>query len=178
MKTTPDFLKEAKVEIGQETMHSLETLIKFYDIAKRKVAIAEEELAEVKKHFNELALTRIPEFLLSHGISKMVLSDGREVTIKEDISATVSDDAAFRQWLRERKEEDIIKIKYAFAKMSSEQIASLSDFLLNNDYDYDIDENIHAQTKKKYFKELLKEIGREELPEWVSIYDIRQAVIK
>jgi hypothetical protein len=42
----------------------------------------------------------------------------------------------------------------------------------------DIDESIHSATKKKYFKELIKDIGREELPEWVTIYDIRKATVK
>jgi len=179
MKKAPDFLKGNKTElIDGESMTELESLIGWYDIYKLKVAKAEEALAEAKKSFNEMATQRLPEFLLSHGITKICLRDGREVSIKEDISATVSDELAFRKWLKDRNEEDIIKLRYVFAKMKSEAIDKLSDFLVDNDYDFEIDESIHSATKKKYFKELLKEIGREELPEWVSIYDIRQAVIK
>lgn len=179
MIQAPDFLKDKEVEgIDKEVMGSLEEMIKHYDNAKRKVQAAEEELAEQKKIFNELALNRIPEFLLQHGVRKMVLSDGREVNIKEDISATVKDEVAFRQWLKDRKEEDIIKTKYEFARMESDRLDTLLNFLVDNDFQFVIDESIHAQTKKKYFKELLKEMNRTELPEWVNIYDIRQAVIK
>ena len=178
-KTMPEFLKNAKrEEIDETTMENLATLIESYDDAAKAVEKAEKSLSIVKKNFNDLALERIPEFLLSHGFNKIGLDDGREVKIKEDISATVSDELAFRSWLKERDEDDIIKIKYQFSRMKGKEISALTDFLIDNEYNFDIDESIHSQTKKKYFKELIKELGRDELPEWVSIYDIRKAVIK
>ena len=180
MIKTPGFLKEQneKSDVTQDDMQTLDDLLKAYDEAAERVREAETFLAGAKKTFNALALDRIPEFMLSHGISKMDLADGRKVQIKEDISVTVKDDIAFRKWLKDRGEDAIIKVKYAFGSLEGNKISELSDFLMNKDYDYEVDESIHSQTKKKYFKELLKELNRSELPEWVSIYDIRKAVIK
>jgi len=179
MQKTPDFLKE-KDDSGIDTidMSTLQGMIEAYDEYAEDVAKAEKYLKLCKENFNRMSLETIPQFLLSNGISQMKLADGREVKVKEDISATVSDEIAFRQWLKDRGEDDIIKVKYNMAKMSGSASGALADYLINNDYDYDVDESIHAQTKKKYFKELIKEIGQEELPEWVTIYNIRKATVK
>ncbi len=179
MTKTPDFLKENKdAGIDTAAMVNLAKLIDTYDDAAKALATAEAIAKEKKTAFNALILEQIPEFLLSHGIAKMALSDGREVKIKEDISATVKDDVAFRIWLKQRNEEAIIKTKYSFPQMNNAEISALSDFLADNDYEFEIDESIHSATKKKYFKELLKGMARTDLPDWVNIYDIRKAVIK
>ena len=176
---TPDFLKD-KDDSGIDTldMNTLQGMIESYDAYADDVAKAEEYLKQCKDNFNRVALETIPQFLLSNGITQMKLADGRDVKVKEDISATVKDDVAFRNWLRDRDEDDIIKVKYNFGKMKGSALTALSDYLANNDYDYDVDESIHAQTRKKYFKELIKEIGQEELPEFVTIYNIRKATVK
>jgi hypothetical protein len=175
----PAFLLDTNdAGVDENDMQNLDDLIRQYDSAAEKVEKAEQILKLYKKDFNELSLTLIPQFLLSHGISKMSLVDGREVTIKEDISATVSDEPAFRKWLRDRKEEAIIKVKYIFGQMKDNEMTKLTDFLFTGDYEFEIDESIHAQTKKKYFKGLIAEIGRDNLPEFVGIYDIRKTIIK
>jgi len=179
MKETPDFLKNQKDEgMTEKEMQSLEDLIKGYDEAQAEVKRIEKLLKLAKDNFNHIALKLVPDLLLTHGMSKISLTDGREVKVKEDISATVTDDIAFRQWLRDRKEESIIKVKYQFTDLQTEQMSGLTDFLFKEDLDFEIDESIHAQTKAKYFRELLKVMDREDLPEWVSIYDIRKATIK
>ncbi len=179
MIKTPEFLKEARESVViMEDMQTIQELIEAYDQKKEEVARAEKQLAMVKKSFNTLILDRIPEFLLSHGFNKLSLRDGREVKIKEDISVTIKDDIAFRAWLKERGEDSIIKTKYAFPALEPGTVEKLADYFIDNDIEYQVDESIHSQTKNKYFRELLKEMNREELPDWVSIYDIRKAVIK
>lgn len=176
---TPDFLKDKEEEgIDELDLNTLQGMIKSYDTYAKDVEGAEKYLKQCKSNFNRLSLEIIPNFLLSSGMTEVKLDDGREVKVKEDISATVKDEAAFRKWLRDRKEEAIIKVKYNFSKMSNKVNEQLTNFLIDNDYDFEIDESIHSATKKKYFKELIKEIGQEELPEWVSIYNIRKATVK
>lgn len=179
MAKTPDFLMD-KDDSGIEAldMNTLQGMIESYDTYMDDVERAEKYLKQCKENLNRMALDIIPEFMLSHGMVNMKLTDGREVKVKEDISATVKDDVAFRTWLKDRNEDDIIKTKYNFGKMKNSASSALADYLANNDYDYDIDESIHAQTKKKYFKELIKELGQEELPEWVVIFNIRKATVK
>jgi len=177
--SVPDFLKDKKESgIEEVELNTLEGMIESYDNYAQDVARAENYLKECSKNFNRLAMEIIPDFLLSNGITQMKLKDGRHVKIKEDISTTVKDETAFREFLRKRGEESIIKVKYNFSRMKNTANEKLTDFLIDNDYDFEIDESIHAQTKKKYFKELIKEIGKEELPEWVSIYEIRKATVK
>ncbi|RLI53609.1 MAG: hypothetical protein DRP09_15305 [Candidatus Thorarchaeota archaeon] len=180
MSKTPDFLMDKKESAGVEEfdMATLQGMIETYDAYADDVARAEKYLKTCKENFNRLALDVIPEFMLSHGMVSMKLSDGREVKIKEDISASVKDDLAFRDWLKERGEDAIIKVRYNMGKMSNSSYSALADYLASNDYEYDVDESIHAQTKKKYFKELLKEMNQDELPEWVTIYNIRKATVK
>ena len=177
----PEFLMdkvEADSGIDNNDMKDLAGLMKAYDDAQTEMENAEAILKMKKDTFNELALQKIPEFLLSHGISKMSLADGRKVEVKEDISVTIKDKALFREWLKSRNESDIVKVKYSFGRMPDKMLEDLSDFLMNKDYEFEVDESIHAATQKKYFKELLKDMNREDLPEWVTIFDIRQAKIK
>ena len=177
--SVPDFLKD-KEENGIEEieLNTLEGMIESYDTYAADVERADKYLKECNKNFNRLAMEIIPDFLLSNGITQMKLKDGRHVKIKEDISTTVKDELAFRKFLKARGDEAIIKVKYNFSRMANKANEDLTDFLIDNNYDFEIDESIHAQTKKKYFKELIKEIGKEELPEWVSIYEIRKATVK
>jgi hypothetical protein len=179
MEKAPDFLLD-KDDSGIDSldMNTLQGMIESYDEYTNEVERAEKWLKSCKEQFNRISLEAIPQFMLSHGMTSMKLTDGREVVVKEDISATVKDELAFRDWLKSRSEEDIIKVKYNMARMSPAMATALSDYLAKYDYDYEIDESIHAQTKKKYFKELIKEIGQEALPEWVGIYNIRKAKVK
>ena len=179
MKELPDFLKNKKESgIEELDLNTLEGMIESYDKYAKDVARAELLLKHCNTNFNRMALQTIPDFLLSNGITQLKLKDGRSVKIKEDISASVKDETKFREFLRKRGDEDIIKINYKFARMENEANVLLTDFLMDNDYDFEIDESIHGQTKKKYFKELIGEIGKEKLPEWVTIYEIHKATVK
>ena len=177
---TPTYLKDNKdAGITDDAMYTLTKLIDAYDEAEQ-ASVEADKIAKAKKAaLNELMLDRIPEFLLQHGIKKMVLSDGREVTIKEDISPTIKDNGAFVKWLQERGDDDIVKTKYSIGKMSSKANAELSEFLLIGEYDYSADISVHPATRKAYLKTLLAGgMQRVDLPECINIYDIRKAVIK
>ena len=179
MNKTPDYLLNDKDEgITEETLKTLDSYIKQYDIAEAEVAEAELALKVKKDAFNDLILEQMPTFMLSHNIRDMGLTDGRKVIVKETIGATVTDEIAFRKWLKKRKEESIIRVKYEFDVMKAEEMSKLADFLCDNEYNYECDENIHHARKAKYFRELLKTMNRNELPDWVKIFDIRKATVK
>lgn len=179
MNKTPDYLLQDKDEgIDNIVMTTLDSFIRQHDTAKIAMDEAEEIFKTKKALFNDLILEQIPTFLLAHNIRKMGLTDGREINIKEDIGATVTDEVAFRKWLKDRNEEAIIRVKYDFDVMKAEQMSALADFLCDNNYNYEVDENIHHARKAKYFRELLKTMNRKDLPDWVKIYDIRKATIK
>ena len=181
MGNAPDFLKKAAEvdsKIDVESMTKLADLIAAYDEAAEEMDHAELVYKNAKEAFNKLALEALPEFLLQHGINQLALKDGRKITVKESISATVKDDAKFRAWLADRDETDIIKVNYKFGRLEPTMSRKLADFLMDEDFDFEIDESIHAQTKQKYFRELINEVPRHELPDWVTIYDVRKATVK
>lgn len=179
MNKTPDYLLNDEDEgITEAVMTSLDSFIRQYDQAKEEMDKSTAALKIKTDAFNDLILEQIPTFLLSHNIRKMGLIDGREISVKESISATVNDEIAFRKWLKARKEEAIIRIKYDFDVMNAEEMSKLADFLCDNDYNYEVDENIHHARKAKYFRELLKQMDRKDLPTWVKIFDIRKATVK
>lgn len=179
MNKTPDYLlNDEDEDITEDVMVNLDSFIRQHDKAKEEMDKAEAILKIKTDAFNNLILEQIPTFLLSHNIRKMGLTDGREISVKESISATVSDEIAFRKWLKARKEEAIIRVKYVFDVMSTKEMSKLADFLCDNDYNYECDENIHHACKAKYFRELLKQMDRKDLPKWVKIFDIRKATVK
>lgn len=177
--STPDFLKNApKENIDEYSVEDLETLVKAYESAADKVAQVEALLKVEKEILNDISHNQIPNFLLSHGISEMKLSSGKKVTVKEDISVSIKDMAMFKKFLADRDELDIVKTTFLFKRMSGLQISAVSSAINELDLEYDLDESIHPQTKKAYIKALIKDIGRENVPEFVGIFDLRSTKIK
>ena len=153
MAKAPAFLKGQKTEV--------QDLKKLHDMAVRYLELENEieELAEAmkekKKEFNRYSQEEIPQFLLANGLSEIRLESGEKITIKEDISITIKNDREFFKFLRGRDEDDIIKTFFSFDKMESDKLNELCRFLNDEEFGYEMKKDVHAQTKKKYFKSLL-----------------------
>jgi len=74
---------------------------------------------------------------------------------------------AFFAFLKERDEEDIVKLNIQFKKMPVEKQRELFDFLNGYEYEYESDRGVHPMTLKSYFKKLLG-IGDEERAEGIA----------
>jgi len=148
---------------------------------------------EVKDKFNKISGEEIPNLLNQYQLSEIKLKNGKKVIVKEDISVTIKNNDAFFLFLKNRNEDDIVKLIYNFSnRMSDEQRGELADFLIANDYDFEMDLNVHSQTRKKYFKELLG-IGKDDfeegisngrymkvsdLPPWANVFMLKKTTIK
>ncbi len=153
MAKAPEFLKGQEEEIQDlDKLH--EMAVRFLELEK-DIDKLSDQLKEKKKLLNNYSQETIPQFLLANGLSEIRLASGEKITIKEDISITIKDDSAFFKFLHERKEDDIIKTFFDFGKMEVDKLNALFGFLNNDDYDYNVKKDVHAQTKKKYFKGLL-----------------------
>lgn len=164
---TPKFLmrEESKPELLAESeLQQLEDLVKALQGANDEIAKLEAQLSEVKGRQKSLSEEAIPTLLNQHGFSELKLKNGVKVVVTEEASVSVPDDKkeAFFAFLKERNEEDIIKLLVQFAKMPIEKQQELFDFLNGYGYDYDAEKGVHPQTLKAYVKKLLG-VGEEPL---------------
>jgi len=153
MTKAPAFLKGQKTEV--QDLKKLHDMAVRYLELENEIEELNEELAGKKKEFNRYSQEEIPQFLLANGLSEIRLESGEKITIKEDISITIKDDREFFKFLRERNEDDIIKTFFSFDKMESDKLNELCRFLNDEEFGYEMKKDVHAQTKKKYFKGLL-----------------------
>jgi len=164
MADTPEFLKKEKESINEDALEQLKGLVEVYKSREQTVKELEEELKDAKKLFNDVSQKEIPELLHTYDLSEIKLKSGEKVIVKEDISVTISDTRGFFQFLKHRNEDDLIKLQVAFGRMDSEKNTKLFAFLLEGEYEYEMKRDVHAQTKKKYFKELLG-LGEDDIEE-------------
>lgn len=162
MDKAPEFLKNVKENITNDALTKLKNLVELYKGYEIQIETLKIELENKKKLFNDISHTQIPELLNSFGLSEIKLDTGEKIIVKEDISVTISDDKRFFQFLKDRDEDDIIKLAFFFPKMESEKIEALYNYLVKQNYEYESEKSVHAQTRKKYFKELLG-IGKPDL---------------
>lgn len=151
----PEFLKSESNEPEEGSLERLSRLVAEYQDAANDVDECEEALRLAKERFNKLSMEEIPMLLRKNGLSRIRLADGKEVTIKEDVSVTITNEQGFFQFLTNRGEEDIVKLHFDFARMEPDRMEQLFDFLHEKEYEYDSKKDVHAQTRKKYFRELL-----------------------
>lgn len=196
MDKTPNFLMEEKESIDVDALSRLKEMVDAYKEQRTMIAEAEEKLKMMKESFNKLSQEQIPRHLLKYGISDIKLDTGEKVKIKTDINVTIEDeqDFFFYKFLRERNEDDIVKSVFKFDRMSSEKLQALEEFIEKGNYSYEYEKAVHWQTRKKYFKELtgygldpvdyqqkLEQgliVKREDLPSFVSIYDLAKTEVK
>jgi len=149
----PAFLKGQKTEV--QDLKKLHDMAVRYLELENEIEELNETIAEKKKQFNHYSQEAIPQFLLKNGLSEIKLDTGEKIKIKEDISITIKNDREFFKFLRERNEDDIIKTFFSFDKMESDKLNELCKFLNDEEFGYEMKKDVHAQTKKKYFKGLL-----------------------
>lgn len=158
MKETPKFLRVVEPEpMAENALERLAMLVDRYQKLEASIKDVEIELVAKKALFQVISQEEIPTLLSMFGLSEIKLKDGRKVIVKQDASVSVPADKedAFFAFLRERKEEDIIKLHFHFSRMHMEKMKALFTFLTMGEYDYSSERNVHSQTLKKYFKELL-----------------------
>lgn len=166
----PQFLVNAKPDMFDDSeLSQLEELVKTYKELEEQIARQEATLAITKSAFKTVAQESIPTLLNTHSLSEIKLRSGAKIVVKEDASVSVPDDKklAFFEFLKERDEEDIIKLQLQFKKMPVEKQRELFDFLNNYDYEYESDRGVHPMTLKSYFKKLLG-VGDEDRAEGVA----------
>jgi len=183
----PDFLtgkKEEDLSVNDSVLQELQDKVDHLQHLNDLVKKAEEDLKELKKAQTQYSGTEIPELLARYGLSEIKLSSGDKIIIKEDISVTIKDKFQYFKYLRNAGDDDIIKTAFEFGRLSTEDYNKVVDALDTTGLDYIGEDKVHGQTTKKYFKELLgfglssPKMSFAELPDWVSIYQLKKTLIK
>lgn len=159
----PKFLLRAEPEpIAESELQQLENLVRDLLEANAEADATNAVLDKIKSRQDMLSKEAIPMLMNQHGFSELRLKSGVKVVVTEEASVSVPDDkkAAFYAFLKERGEEDIIKLLVQFGKMPVEMQQQLVDFLNAYEYDYEMEKGVHPQTLKSYAKNLLG-IGEE-----------------
>ena len=125
---------------------------------ERRVEELEEELRTAKQELRDIQEEQIPDVMMELGVSDVTLTDGRKLTIKEDLHAKIADKnrQEAHAWMVEHGYGDIIKnqVVVNVETGNQESLNSLLGILNNNAYeDYSLKNNIHFQTLKKFVKE-------------------------
>lgn len=183
--TVPEYLKELTTDLQTDSLERLSYLVNELDQAEIEIAECEEALSAAKERRNKIAGApqfegEIPTLLLQLGISDVRLKDGRKVEVKPGISVSVANEVGFHKFLADRKEDDIIKLHFDFARMPNGQQKRLFEFLMKGDYEYDSKKDIHYQTLAKYVREfLVNDSTKEEmLTPYLNIYKYNTTKVK
>lgn len=146
-----------------DSLAELDRLLAINDERSKEVKRLTLELENVSRLFNEVNHELIPNLLRQNGLSRIRLKDGREVSIKEDVSVSwVGDDEIqqlrsqekFFEFLQNRGEADIVKLNVAFKRMPDETRDMLLEFLEEKELEYEMRTKVESSTLRKYFREL------------------------
>jgi len=172
------------------TEASLERLVKLADLykeRKKQVEAAEVALKEAKKNFNKLSQELIPETMSSLGMSSFKLDDGREVSYKQELSATVKDYGKLVKFLEDRGDDSIVKTSLELGKLPQNIVNRIMrDFSETYDLFPDVKTSVHHKTLSSYLSKLcgIKKGSKAELPlgaldkDMVNAYTYYKTVVK
>lgn len=145
-------------------MSAVDSIIAFAEMAKtisEEIAEAENALAKKKEVLKRILEEDIPEAMREQTLTKFDLSDGRKISLRDEVFASikeVSKDQALR-WLKENEFGDIIKTQVisSFGKGEESKASKLAEKLLKQFGDEHISMNstVHPQTLKALQRELM-----------------------
>lgn len=140
----------------QETaMGELMEYVNILNSIEEDILDCEQHLAEQKDMKRKLEEEVIPQLLDQHGVSEIKLSNGKVVTVGEDLYCRLPEDAGKRQvalaWLRENGGGDKIKSEAVISEATDETCRELSSLGIG----FTRSETVHPASLKAWFKELI-----------------------
>jgi hypothetical protein len=138
-----------------------------------KVAIEhdEEQLANLRRHYDSILTDDIPALLHEHGLSSVKMSDGTEVGLQMVYTVKVKDKLKLVEYLEETGNDAIVKMEYDFPKGTN--LLDVDAYLADLGIDYTKEITVHHMSLKKAIKEHL-ESGGDRPPEEaaeVNVYE-------
>lgn len=183
MNLEEQILEDAVADI-LPTKDELTTLA---NLARRQLDLEEQQgvlnatLNVVNESLRQVREIDIPEIMAEIGVRSIKLTDGSEVTIKEEIYASIRaamSEKAFH-WLNENNLGDVIKreISVKFGRGLSEDADELMEYSREHGLSASDKHSVHAMTLKALVKEQM-ERGVVFPPEYFSIAPVKKSIIK
>jgi hypothetical protein len=146
-----------------------------------EVAQAEFELKKKQKELRQVQEVDLPEAMKAAGCKAYTTSEGRGITIKEDIAASLAEgkkDAAIA-WLRENGHGDIVKqdVIISFGKGQEAEANELVADLADDGYIPLQKTDVNTATLKALIRELRKR-GDDVPMDLLGAYEWKKAIIK
>lgn len=168
-----------------EELAGLDALITLWDANEQQIANLTLLLKECNASKTKIETDLIPSLMASAGgIEKFALADGRSVTLKDELYASVSEAnrAAAFAWLEAHGHGDVIKDELKFALGKGPMAAAIAEELIADAEGLGIDtysrkRGVHPSTLQALLKEQLAE-GVEIPKETFGVFQQRRAIIK
>lgn len=155
------------IEYGVEDLSEIGISTVSNAAAQLHKAYAEKERAEdavkaINEQIRKLEFEVLPEAMLALGMKNFELENGDKVSVKDAVSASITEErrAAALDWLRQTKNDSIIKrqLIVSFGRGEDELAEQILEDLIRNLPDNEIvsKEDVNAQTLKAFVRERLE----------------------
>jgi hypothetical protein len=177
---------ESDADVGKEVptddaLEGIAALVREQQQLEQAAEEAKKLLDDTMRELRVVSEKKIPEAMQAIGLASITTNDGHEVTIKEDVYASIRKDnteAAYK-WLRDMGFDDIIKnnIVVSFGRGQDEDAVRLGERLDDFGVSWTQKETVHGGTLKAFIKEQLK-LGNDLPLETFGAYIFQKAIIK
>jgi hypothetical protein len=169
------------MDIKEEGMSRIASLVKQQLALEARVSDLEQELTSAKKDLKEVAENQLPAAMAEYGMAKVKMDDGSEIAVSKFYSASIPktrQEEAF-DWLRDNGHESLIKNQVAVSFGRSEDAVAqlLMDRLQAEGFETQQKVWVEPMTLKAFVKEQVE--GGSPIPsDLFGIYIGEQAKIK
>lgn len=169
------------MDIKEEGMSRIASLVKQQLALEARVSDLEQELTSAKKDLKEVSENQLPAAMAEYGMAKVKMDDGSEIAVSKFYSASIPktrQEEAF-DWLRDNGHESLIKNQVAVSFGRSEDAVAqlLMDRLQAEGFETQQKVWVEPMTLKAFVKEQVE--GGSPIPsDLFGIYIGEQAKIK
>ena len=169
------------MDIKEEGMSRIASLVKQQLALEARVSDLEQELSGAKKDLKEVAENQLPAAMAEYGMAKVEMDDGSEISVSKFYSASIPkarQEEAF-DWLRDNGHDSLIKnqVSISFGRSEDTIAQKLMDKLQADGYETQQKVWVEPMTLKAFVKEQVEE-GAPIPSDLFGIYIGEQAKIK
>ena len=155
--------EEDVVNIDQQSLESVSTLLQEQLKIETEIEISELELQNKKEKFRKLSEEIIPSKMTELGMTSTTMLDGSKVDVVENIYVSIPKDPdksrACYNWLEDNGLGDIIKnqVGMSFGKGENEDAKKLEDTIKDLGFIPEVKVSVHPSTLKATVRQLVKD---------------------
>lgn len=168
---------------SQEQLETINNFVRMQLQRQQEVEDAENVLAAAKKRLRQIQEIDLPSAMEAAGCSEFKTKEGLKVSIKKDISASLSEGKkpAAIEWLLRNGHSEIVKtdviIPFDRTESDSAQVAELTSYLQSAGYAFTSKNDVNTATLKALIREL-RENGVDVPLETLGAFEWKKAIVK